>query len=87
MPIELLRLMKHLAEMPTHSPESMEQLQELVRMATIRVLLSEDVPYFNEYRSLCGNCANKENCKQVCAADIRHCEFERNFQLRMEEEE
>lgn len=84
MTIEQLRRLKHLSEMPTHSAESLEELKELVRMATIRVLLWKDVLDSGTYHELCDCCSNSKDCKQRYCADMNHCEIQQNFQLEME---
>lgn len=80
MTIEQLRRLKHLSEMPTHSPDSLRELQELVRLATIRVLLFNGFPG-PDY--LCENCV----CRTICKEDAHYdqCELHNRFQLRMED--
>lgn len=80
MTIEQLRRLKQLSEIQTHSPESLEELRELVRMATIRVLLFNSFPG-SDY--LCENCV----CRTICKEDTHYdkCELHNRFQLRMED--
>ena len=79
MTIEQLRRLKHLSEMPTHSAESLGELKELVRMATIRVMVFDGLTGTD---FLCENCANKQNCHED-HAHFQHCEAHNGFQLRM----
>ena len=78
MTIEQLRRLKHLAEMPTHSPASLEELKKLVKMATIRTIL------FYDERNLCNYCANRKSCRKKYP-DMNYCEIGQNFQLEMED--
>ena len=80
MTIEQLRRLKHLSEMPTHFPDSLRELRELVRMATIMVLLFNGFPG-SDY--LCENCV----CRTICKEDAHYdkCELHNRFQLRMED--
>lgn len=59
MTIEQLRRLKHLSEMPTHSPASLEELKELVRQATI--VCMEDALI-----SACQHCKYRTCVEHVC---------------------
>ena len=62
MTIKDLRRLKHLSEMPTHSPESLEELKELVSMATITALLERTI---DGAGYICQNCVFDEKCKDI----------------------
>ena len=76
MTIEQLRRLKHLSEMPTHSAESLEELKELVRKATIELVHTGE--------GICGACV-RYNPKNPfgCVRCSGRYEY---FQLKMEGE-
>lgn len=84
MTIEQLRRLKTLSEIPTHSPASLEELKELVRIATIRVLVwkCEDAP---GAMKLCDWCEKRGTCKSK-HPHYNLCETQKEFQLRMDSE-
>lgn len=75
MTIDELRRLKHLSEIPTHSAESLEELKELVRKATIELVHTGE--------GICGACVryNRENPFGCVRCSGRY-EY---FQLRMED--
>ena len=78
MTINDLRRLKHLSEIPTHSPASLEELKELVRLVTIRAILFSDEADFCKYCAHWGMCGEEY-------ANMNHCEFHKGFELRMED--
>jgi hypothetical protein len=74
MTIEKMRRLWYLSTVPTHSPESLEELKELVREATIELVHTGE--------GICGACVryNQEN-PFGCVRCSRRYEY---FQLKME---
>ena len=85
MTIKDFRRLKQLSEIPTHSPESLEELQELVRKATRVALFYMHSPDLDNNRMVCENCANVAYCEQRYSVDYFLCEVNKGFQLRMED--
>lgn len=76
MEIEKIRRLWHLAQMPTHSPGSLKELQELVRVLIIRSIVNEDYPKNN----LCDYCAKQNGCERAYATYV-YCEQNGNFEV------
>lgn len=62
MMIKDLRRLKQLSEMPTHSPESLEELKELVREITVIALLERTI---DGAGYVCKNCVYEKKCQDV----------------------
>lgn len=56
MEIEKLRKLWRLSQIPTHSPESLKELHQLVREASVSIIIHENK------ESPCNLCANLEDC-------------------------
>ena len=73
MTIDQLRRLKHLSEIPTHSAESLEELKELVRKATIELVHTGE--------GICGACERYDSNKPfVCVRCRRDYKY---FELRL----
>ena len=83
MTIEQLRRLKRLSEIQTHSPASLEELKEIVRMVTIDIIKYRSI--FGTL-SVCKMCEFYEHCadldKQTYAC---MCNDYNGFELRMED--
>ena len=83
MTIEQLRRLKSLAEMPTHSPASLEELQELVKEMTIEALLERTV---DGAGYICQNCIYDDKCKDILRmSQVCYRNGFNGFELRMED--
>ena len=83
MKIKQLRQLKRLAEIPTHSPESLEELQELVKEMTIESLLERTI---DGAGYICQNCIYEDKCKDILRmSQVCYRNGYNGFQLRMED--
>lgn len=76
---EFVSRLWHLAKIQTHSPGSLKELQELVRVAIIRSIANEDYPHNN----LCDYCAKQKGCERAYATYV-YCEQKGNFEVKEE---
>ena len=83
MTIEQLRRMKTLSEVQTHSPASLEELKELVRIATVEMI---SLSWISGGECVCESCEYWAICADL---PIQTNACKRNgyngFQLRMED--
>lgn len=81
MKIEELRRLWYLSTVPTHSPESLKELHQLVREIT-----AEQIGNYSRI-PVCDLCVNHEKCMESPLL-VRMCAFVKpafkNFELRME---
>ena len=83
MTIEQLRRLKHLSEMPTHSAESLEELKELVKEATITAILERTIAGSG---FLCQNCIYQTKCQDILRmSQVCYRNNYSGFELRMED--
>ena len=83
MTIKDLRRLKQLSEIPTHSPESLEELQELVKEMTIESLLERTI---DGAGYICQNCIYEDKCKDILRmSQVCYRNGYNGFQLRMED--
>ena len=63
--IEKLRRLKYLSEMPTHSPETLKELETLVNRVIGGYVMSDD--FCHEYHiSGCDLCRHQLCCEHIC---------------------
>ena len=83
MTIKDLRRLIQLSEIPTHSPESLEELQELVKEMTIESLLERTI---DGAGYICQNCIYEDKCKDILRmSQVCYRNGYNGFQLRMED--
>ena len=80
MGIDQLRRLWHLSTVPTHTPDSLKELHELVRVVIIRAIVNDGYPH----NVLCDYCAKQGGCDHAYATYI-YCEANGNFEVREEE--
>lgn len=89
MEIEKLRRLCYLSTVPTHSPDSLKELHQLVREAVVDEFVANSelegcLGLEEELGGPCNNCVNLEKCNLSLNLAEKCLPRYKNFELRME---